>query len=78
MKKEQNYEDMLKELENIVHKLESDDVDIDSLTVQLTRAKKLINDCKTRLKRWKKMLRSYLLQRIKCQIAKTLANCCED
>lgn len=51
MKKEQNYEDMLKELENIVHKLESDDVDIDSLTIQLTRAKKLINDCKTRLKK---------------------------
>ena len=42
MKKEQNYEDMLKELENIVHKLESDDVDIDSLTVPkslLTTAK---------------------------------------
>ena len=51
MKKEQNYEDMLKELENKGHKVESDDEDIDSLTVQLTRAKKLINDCKTRLKK---------------------------
>lgn len=46
MKKEQNYEDMLKELENIVHKLESDDVDIDSLTVQLTRAKSLLTTAK--------------------------------
>ena len=37
------------ELESILQKLDSDEVNIDSLTVDLERASELINWCRTRL-----------------------------
>ncbi|MCI1742585.1 MAG: exodeoxyribonuclease VII small subunit [Prevotella sp.] len=37
------------QLEEIVNKMENDELDIDSLTVQLEKAKKLIKLCKEKL-----------------------------
>ena len=44
-----NYESAVKELEEIVRKMESDQLDIDSLTEQLRRAQQLVKLCKDRL-----------------------------
>lgn len=43
------YEQAMKELEDIVRKMENDQLDIDSMTTQLKRAKTLIATCKQRL-----------------------------
>ena len=44
-----NYESAVRELEEIVRKMENDQLDIDSLTVQLKRAQQLVKLCKDRL-----------------------------
>lgn len=44
-----NYEAAVAELESIVRKMENDQLDIDSLTVQLKRAQELIKLCKDKL-----------------------------
>lgn len=44
-----NYEAALAELETIVRKMESDQLDIDSLTAQLKRAQQLVKLCKDKL-----------------------------
>lgn len=44
-----NYESAVKELEEIVRKMENDQLDIDSLTEQLKRAQQLIKSCKDKL-----------------------------
>ncbi len=44
-----NYESAVKELEEIVRKMENDQLDIDSLTEQLRRAQQLVKLCKDRL-----------------------------
>ena len=43
------YEEALRELETIVEQMESNDLDIDTLSQQLQRAKQLIKLCKERL-----------------------------
>ena len=44
-----NYESAVRELEEIVRKMENDQLDIDSLTVQLKRAQQLVKLCKDKL-----------------------------
>ena len=44
-----NYESAVKELEEIVRKMENDQRDIDSLTEQLKRAQQLVKICKDKL-----------------------------
>ena len=44
-----NYESVVKELEEIVRKMENDQLDIDSLTEQLKRAQQLVKICKDKL-----------------------------
>lgn len=49
MKKEIKYETALAELQEIVHKMENDELDIDQLSDQLKRAQELIKFCKDKL-----------------------------
>lgn len=49
MAKEIKYEEALKQLEEIVDKMENDELDIDSLGEQLKTAQKLIKLCKDKL-----------------------------
>lgn len=49
MKKNIKYEDAVAQLEQIVKKMENDDIDIDSLTEQLKKAQELIQLCKAKL-----------------------------
>ena len=44
-----NYESAVKELEEIVRKMENDQLDIDFLTEQLKRAQQLVKICKDKL-----------------------------
>ncbi len=49
MAKELNYEAAMKQLEEIVEKMENGDLDVDSLCEQLKVAQKLIKQCKDKL-----------------------------
>ena len=49
MSKEINYEAAVKELEEIVSKMENDELDIDQMSEQLKRAQVLIKTCKDKL-----------------------------
>jgi exodeoxyribonuclease VII small subunit len=49
MPKELNYEAAMKQLEEIVEKMENGDLDVDSLCEQLKVAQKLIKQCKDKL-----------------------------
>ena len=49
MTKDIDYEEAIRQLENIVHKMESEDLDIDELATELKTAQKLIKLCKARL-----------------------------
>ena len=49
MSKEINYEAAVKELEQIVSKMEDDELDIDQMSVQLKRAQELMKLCKDKL-----------------------------
>ena len=49
MSKEINYEAAVKELEQIVGKMENDELDIDQMSVQLKRAQELMKQCKDKL-----------------------------
>ena len=48
-KQEIKYEAAVQELEDIVDKMENDELDIDQLSEQLKRAKTLVKMCKDRL-----------------------------
>lgn len=48
-KKEMKYEEALRQLEDIVEKMENDELDIDQLSDQLKKAKKLVKHCKDKL-----------------------------
>ena len=48
-KKEFKYEEAVSELEEIVEKMENDELDIDQLSDQLKRAKELVKLCKDKL-----------------------------
>lgn len=49
MKKEFNYEKSVAQLESIVHRMESGEMDIDSLCDELKTAMSLIKQCKDKL-----------------------------
>lgn len=49
MKKDMKYEDAVHELEQIVRRMENDELDIDSLGEQLKTAQELIKFCKDKL-----------------------------
>lgn len=49
MEKKIKYEDALMQLEDIVRRMENDELDIDSLASKLKTAQKLIKLCKDRL-----------------------------
>lgn len=49
MSKEINYEAAVNELEQIVGKMENDELDIHQMSVQLKRAQELIKFCKDKL-----------------------------
>ena len=44
-----NYEAAVRRLEEIVKKLENDELDVDQMSVQLKEAQQLISQCKERL-----------------------------
>lgn len=48
-KKEIKYEEAIAQLEEIVDKMENDELDIDQLSDQLKRAKELVKLCKDKL-----------------------------
>lgn len=47
--KEQNYEVAMKQLENIVAKMESGELNVDSMTEELKKAQALIKQCRDKL-----------------------------
>ena len=49
MKETIKYENAVKELENIVRRMENDELDIDTLGEQLKRAQALIKSCRDKL-----------------------------
>jgi exodeoxyribonuclease VII small subunit len=49
MKKNFKYEEAVEQLEQIVRKMENDELDIDSLTDELRKAQELIKLCKAKL-----------------------------
>ena len=48
-KKEMKYEEALRQLEDIVEKMENDELDIDQLSDKLEKDKKLVKLCKDKL-----------------------------
>lgn len=44
-----NYEEAVQQLENIVQRMENDELDIDELTTELKKAQQLIKMCKAKL-----------------------------
>ncbi len=49
MEKQVKYEEAMRQLEEIVTKIENNELDIDELTTQLRKAKELITLCKDKL-----------------------------
>ena len=49
MEQQVKYEEAMRQLEEIVAKIESNELDIDQLTTQLKKAKELITFCKEKL-----------------------------
>lgn len=49
MKKEMKYEEAMRQLEDIVRKMENDELDIDTMSEQLKTAQQLIKLCKDKL-----------------------------
>lgn len=60
MEKELNYEEAVRQLEEIVGKMENDELDIDLLTSELKKAQKLIKICKEKLTRTDKEIKKIL------------------
>ncbi|WP_274289666.1 exodeoxyribonuclease VII small subunit [Prevotella corporis] len=54
------YEEAVKQLETIVDKMENGDLDIDSMTEELKKAKMLIKLCKNKLKHTDEEIRKLL------------------
>ena len=49
-KKEFSFNDAVTEIETILHNIESGDLDIDKLSVEVKRASELIKECQKKLK----------------------------
>lgn len=54
------YEEALREIEEIVNRLENDEMDIDSLSTELKKAQKLIKQCKDVLEKTEQDVKSSL------------------
>ena len=54
------YEENIKKLEEIVNNMESGEMDIDSINVQLKTAKKLIAECKAKLSKTEEEIKKTL------------------
>lgn len=54
------YEEVLREIEEIVSRLENDEMDIDSLSTELKKAQKLIKQCKDVLEKTEQDVKSIL------------------
>ena len=54
------YEEALREIEEIVSRLENDEMDIDSLSTELKKAQKLIKQCKDVLENTEQDVKSIL------------------
>ena len=50
MEKIEKFEDKIKELENIINDLESDNIDLDDSIDKYTKAMKLVKECDEKLK----------------------------
>ena len=55
-----NYEQAMAELENIVAKVENNEMNIDDLTAQLSRAQQLIKFCRGRLRKTEEEVKKIL------------------
>lgn len=55
-----NYSDAMKQLEDIVRRMESGDLDIDSLTKELKTAQSLIKLCKDKLYKTEKEIKKIM------------------
>lgn len=60
MNKEINYEKAVAQLEDIVRRMESGELDIDSLCEQLKTAKQLIKQCKDKLTKTDEQIKKLL------------------
>lgn len=60
MAKEIKYEEALSQLEDIVSKMENEELDIDELTTELKQAQKLVKLCKDKLTRTDKEIKTIL------------------
>ena len=54
------YEEALREIEEIISRLENDEMDIDSLSTELKKAQKLIKQCKDVLEKTEQDVKSIL------------------
>ncbi len=54
------YEEALREIEEIVSRLENDEMDIDSLSTELKKAQKLIKQCRDVLEKTEQDVKSIL------------------
>lgn len=55
-KKEQKFEDKIKELEQIINELENGNVDLDDSISKYTKAMKLVSECDEKLKSVEKQI----------------------
>ena len=60
MAKEIKYEEALSQLEDIVSKMENEELDIDELTTELQQAQKLVKLCKDKLTKTDKEIKTIL------------------
>lgn len=60
MAKEIKYEEALSQLEDIVSKMENEELDIDELTTELKQAQKLVKLCKDKLTKTDKEIKIIL------------------
>ena len=60
MAKEIKYEEALRQLEDIVSKMENEELDIDELTTELKQAQKLVKLCKDKLTKTDKEIKTIL------------------
>ncbi len=56
------YEEALRQLEGIVEKMENDELDIDQLSDQLKKAKKLVKLCKDKLTKTDAEIKKLLIE----------------
>lgn len=57
-----NYEEAVQQLENIVQRMENDELDIDELTTELKKAQQLIKMCKAKLTKVNEDIKKILSQ----------------